>query len=330
MKLRYSTDSLNRLVVLRDGKKYPIEGVFSVEENNLAFFPSQKSLFTKELDLPRKMRFEGNWRLTENKDLKFVLIETDNQIKNDELELKGQIISAEDNALVFQMHCLKEPDVDTVRLIRLGGRWQADEFNQLTFLVARDIEEDKLKFTGSWQINKNQEIIYSYERQDLIRKRKTTEEITFKGYWQISSRDRLTYILDLKNGSFFEFKVQLESPNLIGKKGEIRYRIGIGVKELARERIISLFGAWKLSRTKSISFEMDYGEGGTRAIVFGASVFLNRDNEFVFELKNMAGKDLGFTVQFNRRFFKGNALVFARVRRLEEDLRVEAGLRVRW
>ncbi|KPK41982.1 MAG: hypothetical protein AMJ78_03965 [Omnitrophica WOR_2 bacterium SM23_29] len=329
-KLKYSTDRLNRLLVNKDNKNYPIDGEFSVEENNLVFKPSQKSIFTKDLDLPRKMRFEGNWHLTPNKDFKLVLIETDNQVKNDELKIKGQIISAQADAIVFQMHCIKEPDVDSIKLLRLGGRWQADEFNQLAFFVARDIAEDILRFNGSWQVNKNQEIIYTYEKQDLIRKTRTQEQITFKGYWQISSTDRLTYILDFKNRSFFEFKVQMGSPNLIGKTGEIRYRIGIGVKELARERVFLLFGTWKINRTKSISFEVNYGEDGVRAITFGASVFLNKNNEFVFELTDKVGKDLGFTVQFNKKFFKNNAIVFARLRRLEQDLRVEGGLKVRW
>ncbi len=329
-KLRYSTDSLNRLVVQKDERAHPVEGVWTVEKNNLVFEPSPKSPLTKELNLARKIRFEGNWHLTDNKDLKLVLIDTDNQVKNDELEIKGRIISAEADAIVFQMHCIKEPSVDRISLLRLGGRWQADEFNQLAFIVTRDITEDILRFSGSWQINRNQEIIYAYEKQDLIRKTKITEEITLKGYWQISSSDRLSYTLDFKNRSFFEFKVQLESPNLIGKTGQIRYRIGIGVKELAKERVFLLFGTWKFGRAKSVLFEMDYGEDRVRAMTFGASVRLNRGNEFLFELKDKTGENLGFSVQFNKKFFKDNATAFARLKKIEEDLRVEAGLKIRW
>lgn len=327
---RYSTDSSNRLIVRKGKRKYPLEGEFTVERNNLVFEPSRKSTFTKRLNLPRKIKFEGNWHLTDNKDLKLILIETDNQVKNDELKINGRIISAEKDAIIFQMHCIKEPDIDKIGLLRLGGRWQADEFNQLAFLVNRDIREDILRFSGSWQINKNQEITYTYEKQDLVRKTKTTEEITFKGYWRIDSHNQLTYILDLKNKSFFEFKIQLESPSLIGKTGQIRYRIGIGVKELAKERVFSLFGTWKIDRTKSVSLEMNYGEERMKAIVFSASVHLNKDNEFVFELKDRAGKELGFSVQFNKNFFKDNAWVFARLRKIEQDLRIETGLKVRW
>lgn len=329
-KLRYSTDNSNRLVITKDKRRYPIEGEFRIEKNSLAFEPSRKSVFAKELDLPQKISFEGKWRITDNKDLKLILIETDNQVEDDELEIRGGIISAEDDAIIFQMHCLKEPDTDAIRLFRLGGRWQADELNQLTFIVTRDVTEDLLRFSGSWQIGKSQEIVYAYEKEDLIRKTRTQEQITFRGYWHISSNNRLAYIVDFKNGSLFEFKVRMESPDLIGKRGEIRYRISIGVKESAKEKAFSLFGTWKVSRINRISFEMDYGDGKIKAIAFGASVSLNRDNEFVFELKDRKDKDLNISVQFNKRFFKDNAILFARLNRLEEELRVEAGLKVRW
>src|SRR3989338_7697047 len=80
------------------------------------FEPSPKSLFTKELSLPRKMKFEGKWRLSANKDLKLALVETDNQVKNDELELRGNVISAESDAIVFQLRTIKEPDVDRIAM----------------------------------------------------------------------------------------------------------------------------------------------------------------------------------------------------------------------
>lgn len=330
MKLRYSTDGLNRLIVRKNGESLPIEGEFKIEENNLIFEPSRKSIFTKDLDLPQRIRFEGKWQLTPNRDLKLVLIETDHQVKNDELEIKGRIIEAESDMLIFEANFKKEADIDRITLLRLGGRWQADESNRLTFLVTRDIGEDIIRLSGSWQLNKNQQITYTYEKQDLIRKTKTQEEIGFKGYWQFNSKNRLTYILDLKNSSFFEFKVQMESPILTGKAGELRYRIGIGVQERQSAQLLSIFGTWNINRTKSISFEVDYGEGRIKAITFGARVRLNRDNELVFELTDRMEKDLGFGVQFNRRFFKDNASVFSRLKKIEKDLRLETGLKLLW
>lgn len=328
-KLRYSTDKLNRLIVNRQGKLYPVEGEFKVEDNYLVFEPSRSSPAVEELGLSRRTRFEGNWALSENKNLKFVLVETDNQEKDDEIELRGTLASAEADALVFAMRTIKEPGVDRIAMLRLEGRWQADEFNQLNFVVRRDIEDDVLKLTGVWQINDNQKITYTYQRQDLIRKTKHTQAVAFDGHWQINSKERLVYILDLKNNSFFEFKAALEGLRISGKSGKIQYRLGIGVKELARERVISLFGAWRLGGRNTISFGIDYGNNRVKALVFGATVDVSR-GELIFELRDRAGKDLGISVIFNKNFFRKDASVFARLKKAEDELRAEAGLRLRW
>lgn len=329
-KLRYAVDDINRLLIKKNGQQYPVEGEFKIERNNLIFEPDRKSPLTKDLDLPKRIKFQGNWHLNENRDLKLSLIENDYQNKEDELEIRGKVISCETDAVVFETKCKKTATSDKFSLLRLGGKWQADESNELNFLVTKDIEEDILRFRGAWGVNQNQEIIYTYEKQDLIRKTRTQELITFKGFWQINARDRITYILDLKNKSFFEFKVQIERPDIKGESEEIKYRIGIGVRDLKQERVFLLFGKWRVRQKRTISFELDYGERGIRAIAFGASVVLNKNNEFVFELKNRRGEDLGIRVTFNRNFFKGNAALFARLSKLEDDRRLEVGIRIPW
>lgn len=329
-KSHYSIDKLNRLLVKLDSQSYPIEGEFKIERNNLVFQPSRKSLLAKDLDLPKKIKFAGNWQLSPNHDLKLVLTDTDYQYRGDELEIKGKIFSIEPSSFIFQARFKKTPQEDRIVFLRLGGRWQADEFNQLNFKVTKDKEEDTLKFSADWQVNENQEIVYIYEKEDLIRKTKTTQYLEFKGYWQIDAKNQLRYVLDLKNNSFFQFKVQWERPNLGGKKGEIKYRIGIGVKQFYREKIISLFGTWKIKPRNSLLFEMDYGEDGIREIIFGASVFLNTDKEFVFELKNKRGEDLGIALKFTRRFLKANARVFLRLSKLKNETAIQAGLRIIW
>jgi len=329
-KLNYSADGLNRLVVKKGFDVYPAEGEFKVEKNNLVFEPSRKSTFTKEIDLPRRIKFEGNWHLSQNHDLNLVLTENDYQIAGDELDIRGKILSIEPDYLIFQAHFKKGPAEDRISLLRLGGRWCADEFNRLNFKITKDEEEDILKFTAGWELNENQMLVYIYEKEDLIRKTKTTEYLEFKGAWQIDAKNQLTYILDLKNDSFFQFKVQLESPDLRGKSGEIKYRIGIGVKELAPGKIISLFGTWKIKERQNLMFEMDYGEGILREIIFGAGVFLDKENEFIFALKNKKGEDLGIELKFERRFLQENARVFMRLSKLEKESFAEVGLKIIW
>lgn len=329
-KLQYAVDASNRLLVKKDNQQYPLEGEFKIERNNLIFEPNRKSPLLKELDLPKRIKFQGNWHLTKNRDLKLSLVENDYQHKEDELEIRGRIISCEANAIIFETKCKKTETSDKFLLLRLGGRWQADASNELNFLVTKDIEEDTLRFRGAWAINQNQEIIYTYEKQDLIHKTTTQELLTFKGFWQINTQDRISYIFDLKNKSFFEFKVQLEQLDLRGDKREIKYRIGIGVADLKEEKVFSLFGKWRVEPKKNIFFEIDYGKRGIRAIIFGASVFLDKNNEIVFELKDRRETDLGIRVAFNRNFFKGKAALFARLSKLEDDGHLEVGVRIPW
>lgn len=329
-KTRYSTDEFNRLVLNKDNKRYPVEGEFKIQKNLLLFLPSRKSIFTKNLDLAKQIKFEGNWQLTEEHDLKFTLIETTSQVKDDELYIRANLVSVEQDAIIFAAQFKKSQTEDTISTLTLGGRWQVDEFNKLQFFVKKDYGEDILKLTGSWQLNDNQQIVYTYQKQDLIRKTKKEEFLTLKGFWQINIKNRLAYILDLKNKSFFEFKAQLESPILRGAKGQIRYRIGVGIRNLIKEDVILLFGTWKINRQKSISFEMDYGKGNIKQIVFGASVYLDKDNEIVFELKNKKGESIGIAVGFKRQFFRNDGILFARISKLEKDSRLEAGVRINW
>lgn len=330
VRLRYAVDDLNRLLVKKGGRQYAIEGEFRVEKNNLIFEANRKSPLIEELNLPRITKFYGNWHLTENRDLRLVLKESNYQNKADELEIKGRIISCQANEVVFAVKSKKTLREDKISLLHLGGRWQANESNELNFLVTKHQEDDILKFKGSWRVNKKQEIVYAYEKEDLIKKTKAEELITLRGFWQINSKDKINYILDLKNKSFFEFKVKMLRPNLKGDQRSIKYSIGIGVKSLKQEMVFSLYGRWQIMPRKNILFEIDYGERGMRLVTFGADVFLRKNNQFVFELKNSQGENLGIRVTFKRNFFKKRMSLFARIAKWENTGRLEAGAKIIW
>jgi hypothetical protein len=285
-------------LVEKQGRVYPLEGEFKVERNSLAFMPAPGSRFEEELRLPRKVRLAGRWKLDEHYNLRLILIETRDQRGGGELKIHGKIIGTEAEELVFQTHCKRGARKSRLSLLRLGGSWQADRFNRLQFLVGGNLEKNILRFQGVWEINRCQQIIYKYRKRDLARGTTRQEQLRFKGHWRINAKNRLTYILDLRKRSFFEFRVQMESPSLWAAKGEIKYRLGIGVKELRKERVLSLFGQWKIGRRGAISFEMDYGGNDIRRISFGARVFLNKNKQLVFELQDSRGKDLGIEVIF--------------------------------
>lgn len=72
------------------------------------------------------------------------------------------------------------------RILKLGGRWQADENNRLRFLVKKEERKvDVLTLQGIWELNRNHEITYRYEKMDLKTKERLERTVIFKGFWEI-------------------------------------------------------------------------------------------------------------------------------------------------
>ncbi len=211
-----------------------------------------------------------------------------------------------------------------LRILKLKGTWRANDYNELVFEVTlRKGPPEAYTFKGTWKLNNNQQIEYSCgDGPDVL---------TFKGYWNISSADRLVYILDGSSTSRFEFKVQLESPTLYPKKGEIRYRIGVGIRQSclsAPGHILILYGEWKFGRDLGLTFQMDYGQEKVRAIEFGAVVTFDH-NKFIFTLRNEFGEPLGLTLTMTHKFLKDHdAQAFIRLKSRQKEQAIEAGITI--
>jgi len=289
--------------------------------------------------LPTKITFTGTWELSSNYDLELILEKSKTQRPGERLIINAEIISAENNCLVFEAITRKlstrgqgEPDLYSFGLLKLSGTWQADEYNQLTFAVKKDVNPDILTLQGAWQINRNQKITYTCERLDTRTKAKVSNTLEFEGFWEMGESERLRYILSGSSDSCFDFRLQLESKNLYPSRGVIKYRIGIGVstRNRPREKIISLFGTWKFSRALGLLFEMDYGEGSFRALEFGAEAALSSKDKFIFCLKDKRNLPLGLSVTFTHKFLKKHdAEAFIRLEELlGKEGRAEVGVRI--
>jgi len=209
-------------------------------------------------------------------------------------------------------------------LLKLKGTWRANSQNELVFDVAlRKGPPETYTFKGAWTINRNQQIEYNCgEGPDVL---------TFKGHWDISSVNRLVYILEGSSTSRFEFKAQLESPTLYPKKGQIRYRVGIGSRKSRLSgpgQVIILYGEWKFGRGLGLVFEMDYGQGRVKGISFGAEVNFGR-NEVILALKDKIGRPLGVTLTITHKFLRHlDAKVFIRLKSRWDEQGVEAGIQI--
>ena len=247
--------------------------------------------------------------------------------------LRKRFIVAESDSLVIETIQTLEKQgqfqqgpisVSQLRILKLKGTWRANDYNELVFEVSgRKGPPQTYVFKGSWKLNKNQQIEYLSEDG--------RDKITFKGYWNISSANRLAYILEGSSTSRFEFKVQLESSTLSPKKGEIRYRIGVGIRQgrlIAPSQIITFYGEWKFGRNLGLIFQMDYGQGKVRSIEFGAEVTFGR-NKVVLALKDELGKPLGITLTMTHKFLKFiDAEAFIRLKSHQKEQAIEAGITI--
>ncbi len=328
---KYKVDASNRLVVKRRKKNLTSDGRFIIgKDNALNYWLNEPAGWRRENSLPLKIKFKGKWKMSRDHDLELALQQIKGQ-QEDSLLLKGEVISADSDKLVFQIQSSDKSGQNHIHILKLSGAWKADEFNRLAFEVRKKGEPDVLAFKGIWRVNKNQEISYDYEKAGLKTKDRISNTLTFRGFWEINSRNRLTYILSRQLNSRFDFRAQLESPTLYPKEGVIKYRIGIGLKgqKPYGDKIISIFGAWKFSRIGGLNFEVDYGKHSVQAIRFGADIYLTKENSIVFCLNNRINQPLGISVIFTRRFLKKlDAELFLKLKKLRGESGVEAGTRI--
>jgi hypothetical protein len=239
--------------------------------------------------------------------------------------LRKRFIAAESDSLVIEtIQTESKTNRQRLRILKLKGTWHANDYNELCFEVTCcKGPPETITFKGSWKLNNNQQIEYTSEdgRDRLI----------FKGYWQLSSANRIVYILEGSSTSRFEFKVQLESPTLYPKKGQIRYRIGIGIRQsrlTAPGQILIFYGEWKFGRNLGLIFQMDYGRGKVKAMEFGAEVTFGR-NKVIFALKNELGEPLGITLTMTHKFLETlDAKAVIRLKSRQKEQAIEAGITI--
>lgn len=331
MRYKYSVNRGNQLLIKKSRLKKPLltNGKFSIDKNNrLIYWLNKPESWRRQYNLPNKINFIGTWKLNPNYDLELNLAETKDQYKGDRLVLKGEIISTDRDILAFEMKSYDRDGLLHIQILKLSITLFADESNRLCFMVKK-LRSDILMLAGSWEVNENQQIIYEYERTDLKTKTKICNSLIFRGFWQIGSANRLTYILKHSSDSRFDFRAQIETPNIYPKEGVIKYRLGIGIREnKSAEKIISLYGAWKFSRNLGLVFEMDYNREGLESIEFAADVSFQK-NTISFGLKDKEGEPLGIALTFTHRFLKElNAEVFLRLKALGAESGIEAGLKI--
>jgi len=334
-RVRYEVDPYNRLVIADTGKKTKLPkfrqvltGRFKTDKNNSLIYLI-KAPVPRKLGIPHQVRLRGRWSLTEDHNLRFTLNKWGRQTLGDKLTLQGTILDVYKNSLLFAITTRTKEDTQSIYILKLQGVWQADKNNRLMFRIKRGkAHYDTLIFTGAWEINKHHQIIYRYQKQELITKQKRIHILTFKGYWDIKDKTRISYVIDRATDSSFDFKTSVG----IFKPDYIKYEVGIGVagKTEPIKRTVTLFGKWKIKKGVGLIFEIEYENKKIHAIVFGAKAKLTSKDRISFKLRNELNKDLKGELELSHKILKGDGESFLRFLKSKRETAVLVGAGFRW
>jgi len=334
-RFRYELDPYNRLVLTKGGEsglaefRQVLDGQFKLGRNNGLSYHIKTPLRETE-NIPNQIRLKGEWSLTGNHDLRLTLDKECRETFGDKLTLQGEILDAKADSLLFALTTRSARGGESTYVLNVAGSWKADDNNRLTFRVKKEKDTyDSLEFNAAWKVNNNNEVVYRYKKSDTVTRKKKFHELAFKGHWDIKDAFRISYVLDGRTDSVFDF---MASAGMF-KEGYIKYEIGIGLAGRVRPkgRTVTLFGKWNLKRNTGLVFEVE-GEGGRpHAITFGADAELTDKDTVSFRLKNDIGnKDLDVTLELSRSIFKGEGEAFLRALKEGKECAVYAGAAWRW
>ena len=331
--VRYAFDERNRFILVdpRDvlQPKRVLEGRLRTDTNNRLVYLVDSSSGRDDYAGPKTFQLDGIWSLTDNHELALTVHEREQQTQQT-LFLKGALVKAEANTLIFALRRSENDDLQTAQRLSLLGRWAADAHNRLNFLVEKaDGSEDRLTLQGGWELGKHHELIYRYRqrRGDRLRDERA---LIFDGAWDVTASDRLTYRLAGSSDPAFEFTASLQTPSQQAREGRLVYRVGIGVSDgRAATRRVALFGTWKLNADKSVSFEVPYADGRRQSIRFSATVVVAKKNEVTLQLLTRHREPLGISLTFTRRLL-GDTEWFVRLSKEGKEVEALGGVRVRF
>ncbi len=334
-KVRYEVDPHNRLVITETRKKTPlykfrhvIDGRFKIGKASTLLYhiktPSDD--ISKKISLPHQLKFKGIWSLTRDHNLKLTLNKWRRQTFGDELTLKGEIIKVGAHSLLFAITQRTKENVASTRILKLQGSWQADKNNRLTFRAKRERGRfDLLVFDGIWEINRRHKIVYHCEKR--FRKQRK-HSLLFSGFWSLRRSKVLTYLLDLKGKSAFDFRIGKG----IAQGSSMKFEVGIGLSQrekLVRKDIV-FYGRWKIKKGAGLIFEIINPGGRSSAIKFEAEAKLIGASRIKLALKSKRGKDLGLRFTLSKKMLKGAGESFIRFLHTKKEKAVYIGSGFRW
>ncbi|MBU0604757.1 MAG: hypothetical protein KKH77_00520 [Candidatus Omnitrophica bacterium] len=336
-KIRYELDPYNRLVAVRGGLSLPkqrrvLDGRFVMGKRNSLEYRVKSPAGSSD-NVPHQLRLKGTWSLTANHNLKLTLDRSSRSSSGDSFTIAGDIIDVKKNALMFAVTTKRDMSIRTTYVLEMSGIWQADENNRLMFKVKREpLKHDTLLFDTGWEVNKNNEIIYRYKRWHPGKRVKKMHSFILRGKWKVDGKGVLKYELDAKSNSAINFRTSLG----VYDRNYIKYELGILLSQHVRpvERVITLFGVWRIKRGSALFFDVKCAGGKAYSMSFSAEARLTPRDTISFKLKSpdatCPAKYLELRFELNHALLAGDGSAFLRVLRSRGESSILVGAGCRW
>lgn len=333
-RVRYAFDELNQLIIRDTHQALTperlVEGRVRIDRQNRLRYRARRAPAAGGGSGRDDYALDGTWTLSPSHQLG-VLLHPSREGEEEAVFLKGSLVDVKDDALIVSLAHRTREGEPTSQRAALSGRWQADDRNRLTFLVAKaDGAEDRVVLDGAWMVDARQQLLYRYEEPQSGRRRAVVQTLRFAGRWELASSSELAYRLDATDRSSFRFRVALQSPTLNAADGRIAYQAGIQLSDgRTISRTVALFGTWKLNRDLSVSFELPDAGGRRRAFTFSGRYAWRSRHAVSVQLSRRDGQPLGIAVTFSRSWVNDKTL-FLRLERMGEDARILGGVQIRF
>lgn len=318
-RVKYEIDPHNRLILTKaEIPKFRTvyDGTFQTDKNNRLTYHVKK---TDSKKTPQQIKLSGIWHLDKNLNLSFMLDKWNQNCFQNKLTFKSTLRSATSNQLIFTLTTKDNKDNRRDYLLKLNGAWQADRNNQLSFKIENEnVSQKNLTLSGAWNINNIHQIAYSY----TSRNKKHT--LAFKGHWDIGEKNRISYILEKKIGSEFDFKI---SYCRITPKG-LTFEITFNENNEKIKKSMCLQGEWDINKKIGILFKVRPGEKNN--IAFGGFLKFDNDSQVKVLLQNEAGKPLGFETTISKAFPKKQGEVFLKMLAQKKSATLTLGAGFKW
>jgi len=334
-KVRYEVDPNNRLVMIGSSRerglpkfRRVLDGKFKVGKDNSLVYHVKSPASIGE-SLPNQIKLEGVWSLTKDHDLRLSLVRAGLKPAKGEIVLKGAIIGAKGDSFLFAMTSKSEQGIFSTYVIQLTGSWQADENNRISFGIKKERgRTDTVAFDGVWEINKDNEIVYRYEKAELKRRSRDTHVIILRGRWHIEDDRYIRYLLENDSEGALKFKASIAS--FSGNYIKYEFGAAIGRKKNPLKGAVTIFGSWKIKNGLGLLFEFEKKGNGPGRISFAAEASIADKGTVVFRIKKSIGADSEFELELSRKLLGGDGEAFIRILSSGEEKAVYAGAGFRW